>query len=191
MIYRNMRSDLNKMIEKDLEGVSTVCLTSDGWHASNNKSFLACTLHYVTQKFVYKSMLLECTGFKGSHTGNLIAGILDSIIKSYPVLERQDLTRMCTTDGASNMHTAIQQSRLIDQQFICVDHMLNNSIQEAVRKNEMVKKAVDATKQLSEQLHRSGVDRAILEEYCEGCEGKKKKIANISFDGEILNHNYS
>lgn len=155
------------MLDKDLTGVGVVAFTSDGWQASNNKCFLSVTAHYITENYEYKSLLLECKGYKGSHKGAAIAAVLTDILKDYPALMNPNLKRVLTTDAASNMAKAIDECDHFEDQVICVAHILNNSIQEAVSQNTSVHESVNKFKALSQQLHKSSVNLAILEEYCQ------------------------
>lgn len=159
------------MLEKDLAGVGAVAFTSDGWQASNNKCFLAVTAHYITEHFEYKSLLLECQGYKGAHNAKIIGEHLESVINEYPALADPTIRKIMTVDGASNMGKAIDDCHLFAEKIVCVAHMLNNSIQEAVKKHPTVNDAVSSFKALSKLLHKSTVNLDILEEYCNETRG--------------------
>lgn len=167
MLYRNLKKDVNQLLDKELPTTGTVALTSDGWQASNQNCFLAVTLHYINNQFEFRSMLLECKGYKGKHTGTQIASVLEEVINSYPSVSNPNLQRVCTTDGASNMAKAIRETNPVVSQLICVAHMLNNAIQEAVTKSPIINDVVNCAKELSQKLHRSTADQEVLEEYCE------------------------
>lgn len=177
MIYKNLRKTIEDMLEKDLKDVRNVAMTSDGWQACNMKCFMSLTLHYITSTFQYKSVLLECKGFTGQHTGAALGQVLTDVLEGWPALTTSNLTRVCTTDGASNMANALEKyvhptvSRLT-----CVAHMMNNSIQDAVAKSDMLSDVVNAAKALSQRLHRSSRDLEILEAYCAEARGNLESL---------------
>lgn len=170
MIYRNIKSDLTKMLAKDLQGVQTVGLTTDIWTSRNQNDFLAVTLHYITKGYVAKTILLECTPFLAQHKAEQIRNTLEEVIASYTCLKDKDI--WCTTDGASNMGAAIKSSTVISQRLVCVDHTLNNCIKTSLESTPIVKGVIEECKRLVKRLHHSALDTRILESACLFSEGK-------------------
>lgn len=137
------------------------------------KCFLSLTAHYVTRNFEYKSVLLDCRSYTQRHTGGNIAQVIDEIIEEYAVLTSEHLRRFCTTDGAANMRSAITKSKYIDGQLICVAHLLNNTIREAVDKSIVLSTCIEECRHLVSRLHTSKLDLTHIEEACEHLKGNK------------------
>jgi len=108
-----------------------VAFTTDGWTSRNNDPYESLTLHYVSKDFELKKLSLDCQNFIKRKTGILLAKGFDSMISKYPMLTGPNLTRVCVTDGAANIKSAISLSTLIPKgnHLICADHNLNNCLQ--------------------------------------------------------------
>ena len=170
-MYQNLKASLVKQLEIDLHDVNMVGFTSDGWEASNMKCFLALTAHYVTRNFDYKSVLLDCRAYAQRHTGPQIALVMDNIMEDFSILTSDHIKKICTTDGATNMNSALKKSKYMDSQIVCVAHLLNNTIREAVEKNVVLYNCVDQCKGLVSRLHTSKLDLSHVEEACETLKG--------------------
>ncbi len=59
-----------------------------------------------------------------------------------------------TTDAASNMQKAMEESMVIDKHFKCVDHVINVCVQRALN-DPAVSVAVQKCKDLASATHRS------------------------------------
>jgi hypothetical protein len=59
-----------------------------------------------------------------------------------------------TTDAASNMRKAMEESMVIDKHFKCVDHVINVCVQRALD-DSAVSAAVQKCKDLASATHRS------------------------------------
>jgi len=131
MLYRNLRKEVRKQLEKDIPHCKLVAFTTDGWTARNNDPFESLTVHYVTKDFELKKLSLDCQNFIARKTGVLLAKGLDSMISKFPIFKEQaNLTKVCVTDGATNMKKALTYSDFIkpENHMVCADHNLNNAL---------------------------------------------------------------
>jgi len=80
MVYKNLRNDVKRQVEKDIPHCNLAAFTTDGWTARNGDPFVSLTLHYVTSDFELKKLSLDCMNFIGRHTGVLLGKGLDSMI---------------------------------------------------------------------------------------------------------------
>lgn len=98
------------------------CITTDIWTSRNTDSYMALTLHYVSEDFQFRSWTLEVEAFPGRHTGEAIAAdlsrlfdrwgsILDTVLR-YFKMEHQMLSwrvkfSKSTTCRAWHIHSTL------------------------------------------------------------------------------------
>ncbi|XP_025079331.1 uncharacterized protein LOC112555242 [Pomacea canaliculata] len=76
-------AELKKKIIGELENVEHVCITADCWTA-HRRSFLGVTCNFL-EGYERKSFALACKRVKGSHTHDVLATQLDSILREYKI----------------------------------------------------------------------------------------------------------
>ena len=103
MIYRNLRCDVKKQLERDIPHCKTAAFTTDGWTVRNCDPFVSLKLHYVSKDFELKRLSLGCQNIIGRHTGLLLAQGLDHMISQFPALQSKDLYKVGVTNAAANM----------------------------------------------------------------------------------------
>jgi hypothetical protein len=118
-----------------------------------NDAYQSLTLHYITKNWEYKKWTVECKNAQGRHTGESIAALTDMMINNIPDL-KEDCYKTMTTDAASNMRKAMEESLVIDKHFKCVDHVINVCVQKALD-DPAVSLAVQKCKDLATATHRS------------------------------------
>jgi len=64
-------------------------LTFDIWSSRVMQSFMAVTLHYLTEDFEVKYFVIEVTPLKGSHTGDFIANFLKKTMPTYQLTNKK------------------------------------------------------------------------------------------------------
>lgn len=79
-----------------------VCVTVDVWSSRQMRSYLGITAHYIVG-WCLNSAMLECTRFKGSHTGEAIFEQFQNTITSFEISNK---IAFIVTDNASNMTKA-------------------------------------------------------------------------------------
>ncbi|XP_025106585.1 uncharacterized protein LOC112571645 [Pomacea canaliculata] len=90
-------AELKKKIIGELENVEHVCITADCWTA-HRRSFLGVTCHFL-EGYERKSFALACKRVKGSHTHDVLATQLNSIVREYKI---QNKVVRIVTDNALN-----------------------------------------------------------------------------------------
>jgi hypothetical protein len=103
---------------------------------------------------------VECKNAQGRHTGESIAALTDMMINNIPGL-KQECYKTMTTDAASNMRKAMEESMVIDKHFKCVDHVINVCVQRALDE-PAVSGAVQKCRDLATATHRSSSKTEIL-----------------------------
>ena len=92
-----LRIDLMCMLSK---AHSKICVTIDLWSSRQMRSYYGVTGHFITDWTLY-SVMLACTRFSGSHTGDAIADTFqDHVTSSFEISEK---ISHVVTDNASNM----------------------------------------------------------------------------------------
>ena len=79
----NARKERNHLRNELRNAVDTYCLTTDIWTCRNVRSFLALTIHYVTEDFDLKEHSLEVCHFPGKHTSGAICDKLASALGNW------------------------------------------------------------------------------------------------------------
>jgi hypothetical protein len=88
-----------------------------------------------------------------------------------------------TTDAASNMRKAMQESMVIDKHFHCVDHIINVCVNKALE-DPTVSLAVQKCKDLATATHRSSSKTEKLKNTAP--ENGGKIVLGICFDMRIF-----
>jgi len=153
LLHENLRSQLDKILKADLPLISGAHMTTDHWSSRCNDAYQSLTLHYISKNWEYKKWTVECKTTQGRHTGESIAALTDSMITNIPGL-KEDCYKTMTTDTASNMIKAMEESLVIDKHFKCVDHIINVCVLKALE-DESVSQAVQKCKDLASATHRS------------------------------------
>ena len=166
MIYRNIRRDVKKQLERDIPHCEMAAFTTDGWTARNVDPFVSLILHYVTKDFELKKLSLGCQNCIGRHTGVLFAQGLDHMISQFPVLQRKDLHKVAVTDAAANMKKTITVSKEMSDHLTCADHLLNTYLTKAVEKLEGLSAIVKKCKGHAQRTHQSSLDWQDIKKSC-------------------------
>lgn len=112
MLDRLVQSVKDNLTNK-LSTARTVNLTVDIWSDRKMRSFLGTTAHYLPSPEHIKkgqslatlqSSLLSCSRIYGSHTGEKIAGELESVLDIFHLRQKVDCV---ITDNAANMRKAL------------------------------------------------------------------------------------
>ena len=68
-----MYTTLKEDVMKQLKDADFYCITTDMWSSRAKQSYIAVTIHYLTDSFDMRSHLLETNEFPEAHTGDMIA----------------------------------------------------------------------------------------------------------------------
>jgi hypothetical protein len=95
-----MKTELKITLSK----VDYVGATADCW-SSSNRAYLGVTAHWLDEELNRKSQALACKRILGSHTFDVLAEALESILQDFQVLSK---TRGVCTDNGSNFVKAFK-----------------------------------------------------------------------------------
>lgn len=99
--YVEMKKNLATM----LESAKHVCTTADIW-SSHNRSFFGMTVHWIDiESLSRRSAALGCSRFRGRHTYDAIASLLEQVHVRYSISDKVLLT---ITDNGSNFLKAFR-----------------------------------------------------------------------------------
>jgi hypothetical protein len=127
-------------ILKDLEPLSKISISLDGWSAANHLGFLAVKGYYINQDWVLCERLLDFIPLRGRHTGSSMAADL-MIVLSNTKTESNLLA--ITSDNASNNGTLTKtlQEKLAykgiswnrkENSIPCMAHVINLVVQDII-----------------------------------------------------------
>jgi hypothetical protein len=122
--------------------------------------------------------MVECRHVPGRHTGTNIARVLDSMLSRIPGIH-DNLRLYMTTDAASNMAKGCSESEKLTAHLVCVDHIINNCVQDAMKTPEVVK-VVDKVKGLAAKTHRSNLNNEKIKEACRVVKIAYKKVQRFT-----------
>ncbi|KAK9671711.1 hypothetical protein RND81_12G049600 [Saponaria officinalis] len=87
---------------------SRICLTCDVWTACTSRAYLTLTAHYVDDKWILRSKVLNFVHFPPPHTGFRIFSLLLPLIQGWGI-EKKTFT--LTLDNASNNDSMVADMR--------------------------------------------------------------------------------
>ena len=80
----NAFDEMKKEMRTSLASIDFVCATADCW-SSSNRSYLGVTIHWLDESMSQKSQALACKRIVGSHTYDVLAEALESILLEFQV----------------------------------------------------------------------------------------------------------
>lgn len=133
-------SKVSDLIRKELEGASSVSITTDGWTSLANESYIAVTAHFISEdEHILKARLLECFAWRERHPSDNIATELRCVVTDWGIGEKVSAV---VSDNAANVTAAI---RLLGWKHVpCFAHTLNLVVQSSVRELSEVQSKVKA-----------------------------------------------
>ena len=113
----------------------------DAWTAKNGSSFYGITIHFIDEKWNYRSLALDLVPSHGNHTGVDIASIFFGALRSYNI---QNKVQGITLDNASANTSFIRELGILmenekinfdveDQHFRCFSHIMNLAVQDVLK----------------------------------------------------------
>ncbi|XP_047103747.1 E3 SUMO-protein ligase ZBED1-like, partial [Schistocerca piceifrons] len=131
-------AEANEKVQQKLQGIKTICLTTDCWTSASNESYMAVTGHFINEQFRLQSVLLECSHFSGAHTSSNLSTALIKITDKFSLGGK---ILMVVTDNAPNIKNAIS-TILKWKHFGCYAHTLNLVVQDALKNVQEVHQKV-------------------------------------------------
>nr|XP_055041440.1 E3 SUMO-protein ligase ZBED1-like [Misgurnus anguillicaudatus] len=123
-------NETKRKVATALTETTRVALTCDAWTSRATKSFVTFTAHYITDKWVLESRVLQTREMHESHTAVNVNAMFHSVANEWE-LTISDL--VIVTDNAANMLAAAQIDNLAH--ITCFAHTLNLAAQRALKLN--------------------------------------------------------
>jgi hypothetical protein len=142
-------------LKKELEGVSDVAITHDGWTSINTESYGTVTGHYITEDWVLKSVVLETKRIEGSHTGENIKNHLVETQVKWSLPPKP----IAVTDNAANEKKAFEL--LGWPRFGCYGHRINLMVKRTLAIPELAR-IVAKGRKLVTYFHQSSSTNDLL-----------------------------
>lgn len=153
--YNKMEQSIKAQVAEEVE---TICITTDLWTSRVTESYIAVTGHYITQELEFKTVLLGCCNFSGSHTAANIASELDAILNRWNLKGK---VNFAITDNAANIVKGIKECLGI-KHFGCFAHTLNLLVDDALK---LWQTLIDKVKKIVAHFKRSSLSSERLAKY--------------------------
>lgn len=142
LIKRHIMNDFEgerERLQKKLQEVpGRIAITTDIWTTSTNeKSFMAVTIHYLNQAWKIKHILLDFIFMEDSHTGVEIAKAMEDCLQKNGILSK--LMSITCDNASANIkflrdfsHSILMNDFRFDytqQSIRCFNHILNLAVQ--------------------------------------------------------------
>ena len=132
--------EVKRIVEKGLNDVSDVAITTDAWTSLATESYVTVTVHYITKEWQMKSAVLDTSELDERHSAENLAIRLE-LVKADWNLEGK--IRVCVRDNAFNQAAA---GRLINdwEDLPCFAHTLQLAVNAGFaleEVNELIKKS--------------------------------------------------
>lgn len=113
-MYLSVKANIQAQVDK-------VCFTSDAWTIDNNlPAFLVLTSHLIDSNWDRQHAFLQLHLLEGSHTGEMLAAELLSILDVWKLVGERSCTLV--RDSGANMVKASRVANLFD--LVCYIHTL-------------------------------------------------------------------
>jgi hypothetical protein len=99
-----------------------VAITCDHWTSISNQSYMAVTVHFITDDCKFRTAVLACNHYEHrDHRAETTCELLMEVLDEYNILPR--LVVMCVTDTAANMNKMGTLTPF--PHMYCMDHLIN------------------------------------------------------------------
>ena len=129
-----------------------VAFTSDIWSSRALNSYISLTMHYISKEWNLHKYLIGCSNFDERHTAVEIGQKMDRMIESIDLPPDASLTMV--TDGGTNMVKAAKESPNINDNLVCICHILSNVLKDSFE-IPALKDAIDMLRELASCTHKS------------------------------------
>ena len=159
-----MRNRLKKVL---CENDSKLSFNVDAWTAKNGHSYYGITVHFIDEKWIFRSVPLEIVPSNGKHSGREIALLFYTTLKEFSI-ERK--VQGITMDNESANTAFIEELGILmkvdkiefnvkDRHFRCFPHILNLGVQDLLAllkvqfdENDVYRTAEDFTENKNEEI---------------------------------------
>ncbi|XP_077359939.1 E3 SUMO-protein ligase ZBED1-like [Festucalex cinctus] len=134
--------------------------TTDLWSSRTTEPYISLSIHFINSNFELKTRCLQTSFFPVDHTGENIAHEMRDALAEWDLKENQ---LVCvTTDNATNMIKALELNGWTRLQ--CFGHRLHLAIENAMRGDNRINRAVGVCKKLVCHFSHSWKKKAALEQ---------------------------
>ncbi|CAL9703629.1 unnamed protein product [Knipowitschia caucasica] len=147
-----------KSVKEELSEVDFYASTTDLWSSRTTEPYMSFTVHFLTCKFELKTRCLEVAYFPNSHTGDNIAAALRDVLINWNLPEDKQVS--ITTDNGANVVKAAEVNNWVRLQ--CFGHRLHLAIENAVKGDDRITRAVGLCKKLVGHFSHSWREKTAL-----------------------------
>ncbi|XP_067281156.1 E3 SUMO-protein ligase ZBED1-like [Pseudorasbora parva] len=147
-----------KTVSTELRQVEFYASTTDLWSSRTTEPYMSFTVHFLTQDFELKARCLGVVYFPESHTSENIAHGLREVLASWNLKEENQVS--ITTDNGANVVKATEVNNWVRLQ--CFGHRLHLAIENAVKGDERITRAVGLCKRLVGHFSHSWKEKMAL-----------------------------
>ncbi len=122
-----MKAEEEDTIRKEITKAEWISLTMDMWSSRTMTSFLAITIHFVTDTCELRTRLLDCSSFHDRHTAANIKDRLLSILDKFNLKEK---VVAAVSDNGANIKKALHDAEITN--IGCYAHTLNLAVNESL-----------------------------------------------------------
>lgn len=128
-LYQQTKAKVSKEITQDINGATSMSVTTDLWTSAANDAFISASLHYIDKDFELKTFCLGSSHFPEEHTGRLIAAKLLDMVEVWGIKPTPTMKIFCITDNAKNIVNAISLTNWTNLR--CFAHTLQLTLVDA------------------------------------------------------------
>lgn len=140
-LYREVQKELFESLSLALKD-GQYSVTCDVWSSLALDSYLGLTVHFITEDFVRKLLVLRCLPYNESHTGESIKGRVVFVLEQWGL--QVDKLHCIVTDTAANMKRAFTDMDWIS----CFLHVLALVVKHSIFEQSGVKLVVNKIKKM-------------------------------------------
>ena len=162
-----LKNKIRELVKTNSRGY--VAVTSDLWDDKKQNSFCSLTAHYVNKEFQLERVTPAIRYFGAArHTSENLADVLTEEIRN--IIEKDnDPVVFLVTDSANpmvKMRRMLCERGVVDQEFGCAIHKLQNCIKKAFTETESADKVMKKAKKLSKHIRKSTLADNRLKKAC-------------------------
>ena len=172
LLYKNLESALDNILEKDLPSVDGCAFTMNLWNSQAFQSYKSLSIHYISKSWEMKNYSIGCRNCEGDHTGESTGTFFDNLLATIPAL-RIETSKVTTTATDSNLFQELRDSTRIDTHLLCLDQILNGCLEFAFSVPP-VSASIQKCQELAAFAHQSILCLGKIRDKCEALDGESE-----------------
>ena len=142
------KSKIQGRVQNSLQKAESVCVTVDLWSNRQMRSYFGMTAHFIMD-WSMQSVMLACSRFHGSHTGDAIAEEYERVVASFHLTQKLSFV---ITDSASNMIKALSLPGFEKDAELLEDEVESDELEEEQEDNYQGSIGTDAYSELNQHI---------------------------------------